>query len=133
MTTGGCGAAFARPWASRAAHDFGDGLAVTAGALLAAALTRNPALVAGLWLAQRLPWVVLALASGVLVAQPYGIGGRDESAPAVRRITPPGCRSVPARTPRVHQAGGGSAASASPAPRRGRNPAGATSIPWARD
>jgi Na+/melibiose symporter-like transporter len=40
---------------------------LTAGPLLAAAITRDPVLVAGLAFAQRLPWLLFALISGVLV------------------------------------------------------------------
>ena len=46
---------------------FGDGLVAVAFPLLAVALTRSPLLVAGLLVAGRLPWLVVALPAGVAV------------------------------------------------------------------
>lgn len=45
----------------------GDGLVLVALPLLAATITRDPRLVAGVAVAQRLPWVVLSLHGGALV------------------------------------------------------------------
>jgi MFS family permease len=45
----------------------GDGVTLVAGPLLAASLTRDPVLVAGLAFAQRLPWLLFSLISGALV------------------------------------------------------------------
>lgn len=45
----------------------GDGLVLVALPLLAATITRDPGLVAGVAVAQRLPWVVLSLHGGALV------------------------------------------------------------------
>ncbi|PJJ73590.1 putative MFS family arabinose efflux permease [Diaminobutyricimonas aerilata] len=47
--------------------NLGDGIMITAGALLAATLTRDPVLVAGVVTAQRLPWFLLTLVAGVIV------------------------------------------------------------------
>lgn len=61
------GSAFGRLWAVSALSGLGDGVTQIAGALLAASLSRDPVQVAGLMLAQQLPWVLLALPSGVVV------------------------------------------------------------------
>ncbi|HEU4397592.1 MAG TPA: MFS transporter, partial [Actinomycetota bacterium] len=47
--------------------NLGDGVTLVAGPLLAASLTRDPRLVAGLAVAQRLPWLLFSLVSGALV------------------------------------------------------------------
>jgi predicted MFS family arabinose efflux permease len=47
--------------------NLGDGVTLVAGPLLAASLTRDPALVAGLTFAQKLPWLLFSLVSGALV------------------------------------------------------------------
>src|ERR1041384_2637837 len=49
-----------------ASANFADGVVLAVGPLLAAAITREPALVAGLVVAQRLPWL-LVLFAGVVV------------------------------------------------------------------
>lgn len=59
--------AFARLWAATAASNLADGVGLTAAPLLAASLTRDPALVAGLAFAQRLPWFLFSVFSGALV------------------------------------------------------------------
>ena len=64
--TGRLGPQFGRLWASSAASALSDGMTFVAAPLLAAALTRNPALVAGLAFAQRLPWILFGLPSGAL-------------------------------------------------------------------
>ncbi len=62
----GGGAGFHKLWAASAASNLGDGISLAAAPLLAAALTRDPTLVAGLVFAQRLPWL-FTLVSGALV------------------------------------------------------------------
>src|SRR5690349_4725401 len=62
----GLGAEFRKLWAASAASNLGDGVALVAAPLLAAALTGDPALVAGLALAQRVPWLIFPLFSGAL-------------------------------------------------------------------
>ncbi len=54
-------------WTASTISNLGDGVTLVAGPLLAASLTRDPALVAGLTVAQRLPWLLFSLPSGVLV------------------------------------------------------------------
>ena len=58
---------FARLWVAVGVSNLGDGVAKAALPLLAAALTRDPALVAGLTIAQQLPWLLFALPAGVIV------------------------------------------------------------------
>jgi MFS family permease len=60
------GPAFRRLVSSSAASNLADGLVVVAVPLLAARLTRSPALVAGVTVAARLPWLVAALHAGAL-------------------------------------------------------------------
>jgi hypothetical protein len=57
---------FHKLWAASAASNLSDGITLVAAPLLAASLTRDPALVAGLAFAQRLPWLLFALLSGAL-------------------------------------------------------------------
>jgi MFS family permease len=54
-------------WTANAVSNLGDGVTLVAGPLLAASLTRDPRLVAGLAVAQRLPWLLFSLVSGALV------------------------------------------------------------------
>jgi MFS family permease len=54
-------------WLSTAASNLGDGLVLAAAPLLAATLTRDPVLVAGMTVAQFLPWVLFTLPAGALV------------------------------------------------------------------
>jgi MFS family permease len=54
-------------WTANAISNLGDGVTLVAGPLLAATLTRDPRLVAGLMVAQRLPWLLFSLVSGALV------------------------------------------------------------------
>jgi MFS family permease len=63
---GGLGGEFRKLWAASAASNLGDGVALVAAPLLAATLTNDPALVAGLALAQRIPWLNFPLLSGAL-------------------------------------------------------------------
>ena len=60
------GREFRTLWAASAASNLGDGVALVAAPLLAAALTREPTRVAGLAFAQRLPWLLFPLLSGAL-------------------------------------------------------------------
>ncbi|WP_248962050.1 MFS transporter [Sphaerisporangium perillae] len=61
------GADFSKLWTASAVSNVGDGITMAAGPLLVAALTNDPASVAGAALAQQLPWVIIALFSGVYV------------------------------------------------------------------
>jgi MFS family permease len=61
------GRGFACLWAAVGVSNLGDGVASAALPLLAAALTQDPALVAGLAVAQQLPWLLFALPAGVIV------------------------------------------------------------------
>jgi len=61
------GNGFTRLWAAVGVSNLGDGVAAAALPLLAAALTRDPVLVAGLAVAQQLPWLLFALPAGVIV------------------------------------------------------------------
>lgn len=54
-------------WAASGVSNLADGVGLTAAPLLAAALTRDPLLVSGLTIAQRLPWFLFTLISGALV------------------------------------------------------------------
>jgi MFS family permease len=54
-------------WAATAAANLADGVTLAAGPLLAASITRDPLLVSGLVVAQRLPWFLFTLPSGALV------------------------------------------------------------------
>jgi predicted MFS family arabinose efflux permease len=65
------GEALGRPfyqlWIASAVSNLGDGVGLTAAPLFAATLTRDPVLVAGLAISQRLPWVLFSLVSGAVV------------------------------------------------------------------
>lgn len=61
------GRPFQQLWIATAASNLGDGIGLTAGPLFAATLTQDPVLVAGLAIAQRLPWVLFSLISGAVV------------------------------------------------------------------
>lgn len=61
------GRRFAGLLSASAISGIGDGLVLVALPLLAATITRDPRLVAGVAVAQRLPWVVLSLQGGALV------------------------------------------------------------------
>jgi MFS family permease len=67
LRTRGLGPGFAKLWTATAVSNLGDGVTLVAGPLLAASLTRDPRLVAGLAVAQRLPWLLFSLVSGALV------------------------------------------------------------------
>ena len=60
------GPSFRRLWAASALSNVADGVFQVALPLLAVTITRQPALVAGVAVAQRLPWLVMALPAGAL-------------------------------------------------------------------
>ncbi len=53
-------------WAATTTSNLSDGISLAAAPLLAATVTRDPALIAGITVAQRTPWLVLASISGAL-------------------------------------------------------------------
>jgi MFS family permease len=61
------GRAYTRLWTATTISNLGDGVTLAAGPLLAAHLTNDPRQVAGLAVAQRLPWLLFALVAGALV------------------------------------------------------------------
>lgn len=61
------GKPFLQLWLASGVTNLGDGLTLAAAPLLAASLTRDPILVAGLTFAQTLPWLLFSLVSGGLV------------------------------------------------------------------
>ncbi len=67
MSRPGLGANYWKLWTASTISNLGDGVTLVAGPLLAASLTRDPVLVAGIAFAQRLPWLLLSLISGALV------------------------------------------------------------------
>lgn len=60
-------AGFRRLWAASASANLADGVTAGAAPLLAVQLTDDPVLVAGVVVAQRLPWFLFTLPSGVVV------------------------------------------------------------------
>jgi MFS family permease len=58
---------YGKLWTASTISNLGDGITLVAGPLLAATLTRDPVLVAGLTFAQQLPWLLFSLVSGALV------------------------------------------------------------------
>ena len=67
MPRRGLGPEYRKLWTASTVSNLGDGVTLVAGPLLAASLTRDPLLVAGLAFAQRLPWLFFSLISGALV------------------------------------------------------------------
>jgi MFS family permease len=61
------GRAFQLVWTATGVSNLGDGATLVALPLMAATLTQDPALIAGIATAQRLPWLLFTLFSGVLV------------------------------------------------------------------
>jgi len=61
------GRGFGILWSATTVSGLGDGVTQVAGPLLAVSITRSPILVAGLMVAQQLPWMLLALPSGAMV------------------------------------------------------------------
>lgn len=57
---------FQKLWAATATSNLSDGISLAAAPLLAATVTHDPALIAGITVAQRAPWLVLAFISGAL-------------------------------------------------------------------
>lgn len=53
-------------WLSVIVSSTGDGMFITAFPLLAATLTRDPVLIAGITVASRLPWLVLSMVTGAI-------------------------------------------------------------------
>jgi MFS family permease len=66
VAVGRLGRDFDRLWAASALSNLADGVFQVALPLLAVMLTKSPALVAGVALAQRLPWLFMALPAGAL-------------------------------------------------------------------
>ncbi|MFD9903986.1 MFS transporter [Streptomyces sp. NPDC059063] len=64
---GDLGPNYKRLWSATVISDLGDGLRLTALPLLAASITDNPMLVAGVVVASGLPWLLLSLIGGALV------------------------------------------------------------------
>lgn len=58
---------FGKLWTAGTLSSLGDGVSTAAGPLLAATLTRDPVQIAGLMVAEQLPWTLLALPSGAVV------------------------------------------------------------------
>lgn len=67
MSRVGLGLNYWKLWTASTISNLGDGITLIAGPLLAASLTRDPVLVAGVAFAQRLPWLLFSLVSGALV------------------------------------------------------------------
>jgi MFS family permease len=61
------GSNFYKLWVASAISNFGDGVRLTAIPLLAATLTRDPGLIAGVTFASSIPWLLFALTAGALV------------------------------------------------------------------
>jgi MFS family permease len=61
------GRGFGVLWTAATVSGLGDGVTQVAGPLLAVSITRSPAQVAGLMVAQQLAWMLLALPSGAVV------------------------------------------------------------------
>jgi MFS family permease len=57
---------FRKVWMSVLISSTGDGMFITALPLFAAVLTRDPVLIAGLTVAQRLPWLLLSMVTGAV-------------------------------------------------------------------
>ena len=60
------GRPFRLVWLSVIVSSTGDGMFITAFPLLAATLTRDPVLIAGITVASRLPWLVLSMVTGAI-------------------------------------------------------------------
>jgi len=67
LAAGRLGREYWKFWTASTVSNAGDGIMLAAGPLLAASITRDPVLVAGLVFAQRLPWLLFTLVSGALV------------------------------------------------------------------
>ena len=67
MSPSRLGPEYRKLWTASTVSNLGDGVTEVAAPLLAATLTRDPVLVAGLAFAHRLPWLLFTLVSGALV------------------------------------------------------------------
>lgn len=67
MSPSGLGPEYRKLWTASTVSNLGDGITWVAAPLLAATLTRDPVLVAGLAFAHGLPWLLFTLVSGALV------------------------------------------------------------------
>jgi MFS family permease len=65
-TRGALGVNYRKLWASSAAANLADGIFQVALPLMAVSLTTSPALIAGVAIAGRLPWLVFVLIAGAL-------------------------------------------------------------------
>ncbi len=65
-TTKPLGANYRKLFISTTISNVGDGMSLIAYPWLASALTRNPLLIAGVALVQRLPWLIFTLPAGVI-------------------------------------------------------------------
>jgi MFS family permease len=63
---GGLGRDYWKLWSASVISNLGDGTSVIAYPWLASLLTRNPGLIAGLGVAQRLPWLLFTLPAGAI-------------------------------------------------------------------
>ena len=66
MTTNRLGPSYRKLFISTTISNIGDGMSLIAYPWLASAITRNPILIAGVALVQRLPWLVFTLPAGVI-------------------------------------------------------------------
>lgn len=66
MKERGLGPNYLKMWTASAISNFGDGIRLTALPLLAASITRDPVLVAGVSFASGLPWLLFSLVSGAI-------------------------------------------------------------------
>jgi MFS family permease len=66
MTTNRLGPNYHKLFISTTISNIGDGMSLIAYPWLASALTRNPLLIAGVALVQRLPWMIFTLPAGVI-------------------------------------------------------------------
>jgi MFS family permease len=66
MTTNRLGPSYRKLFISTTVSNIGDGMSLIAYPWLASAITRNPILIAGVALVQRLPWMVFTLPAGVI-------------------------------------------------------------------
>ncbi|MGH2748327.1 MAG: MFS transporter [Actinomycetota bacterium] len=66
MEERGLGPNYLKMWTASAISYFGDGIRLTALPLLAASITRDPKLVAGISVASWLPWLLFSLVSGAV-------------------------------------------------------------------
>jgi hypothetical protein len=67
LSASGLGGRFRLLWAASAASNLADGVSMVALPLLAASLTRDPLQIAAVAAAQRLPWLLFVLVSGVVI------------------------------------------------------------------